>query len=752
MAFEQLALGQSLSRASNLLAEQSKLQKLLALPAYYWVLLTQMVVILPHAAHLPLWLIIFALFSIAAQLPLIKARFRQYRYFKRLYQGLQMLGFLLGLLGLWLSYSTGFGLDMGVAFLVLCLISKLWELYKRRDAYVVLNLSLFVLAALFLMDQGLISSLQVIVGTIAVLMAFIALNDDGNTDGEGRLRTLGMLSISALPLLIVLFLLFPRLPPLWSVQLSGQQAVTGISDSMSPGDFADLGQSTALAFRVEFAESLPAQQQLYWRGLVFSDFDGITWRPNHSAQQQWQWEPERQTPEWMQQALATATDKVKLAPQRYQVILEPTQQRWLFGLDYPFAQRQGIGMTSDFTLLKSQPVTQQLRYDVLRYAPMRIDPKLDHNLRRINLALPPQGNPKSRALAQQLFVQAGSDPVRYMQALERWINQAEFRYTLAPPKLHNNRIDAFLFETKAGFCEHYASSFTFMLRAVGIPARVVTGYQGGKLSRAGTVWEVRQMDAHAWTEVWLLGRGWVRVDPTTFVAPERVEQGMEALTQAQGAAMFGDGTGAQLSYQQYQLLQNIRQLSDQASYYWQQAIVDYDRTKQADSLAKWLNIDSIWQQVTWLLALLMIVIALLGLLIWQRMRQRYHPVDKPLIKLSKRLSKRHKTLARADNEDQLAWLERLKSSLAVTNHTVITNNTVIINNTALNSATNNSTLNDKAAIEHHIDEIKQNYRQLRYGRLSTVDGNNNNHQQHKRYQQAVQQLKRQVKTLRSIIN
>ncbi|MGP4953170.1 transglutaminase family protein, partial [Psychrobacter sp. T6-1] len=532
--------------------------------------------------HLPLWLVGFAAVSIIAQLPRVKAKFSSTRYFKRLYQGVQMLGFLLGLVGLWLTYNTAFGLDMGVAFLVLCLVSKLWELYKRRDAYVVLNLSLFVLAALFLMDQGLLTTLQVILGTLAVLLAFIALNDDGNQRGDGRMRTLGVLGLGALPLLVVLFLFFPRLPPLWSVQLSGQQATTGVSDSMSPGDFANLSQSTALAFRVEFKEERPPQEELYWRGLVFSNFDGITWRPNQSRQQ-WQWESARQMPPWLINAFATAADATKLAPVTYEIILEPTQQRWLFGLDYPFTQQQNTSVTSDFTLLKDEPVTQQLRYDVLRYAPMRIDPVLSDNDRRINLALPNDGNPKSRALAQQLFAQAGSDPVRYMSAIERWINQTEFRYTLAPPRLNQNRIDGFLFDTKAGFCEHYSSSFTFMLRAAGIPARVVAGYQGGEPSRGGNVWEVRQMDAHAWTEVWLAGQGWVRVDPTAFVAPERVEQGMDALTQSRGAAMFGDGAGAQLSYQQYQVLQSLRRLSDQASYYWQKDIVGYDQDSQASS-------------------------------------------------------------------------------------------------------------------------------------------------------------------------
>lgn len=733
VSFEQLSLG-SRTRAKNSTqtlhraADNKKwYRQLLALPAYYWVLIAQVAVILPHAAHLPLWLIGFAVVSIVGQLPRIKRRFKKLSHLKRVYQGMQMLGFLLGLVGLWLTYNTAFGLDMGVAFLVLCLVSKLWELYKRRDAYVVLNLSLFVLAALFLMDQGLITTLEVIIGAVIVLLAFIALNDDSNARGDGRIRTLGVLGIGALPLLVVLFLFFPRLPPLWSVQLSGQQAITGVSDSMSPGDFANLGQSTELAFRVEFGDERPPQQKLYWRGLVFSDFDGVTWRPSPQASQ---WSVRLQPPMWIQNAFATVPEQVQAAPTRYQVILEPTQQNWLFGLDYPFSQQPDINITSNFTLSKDQPVTQQLRYDVVQFAPMRIDPVLAEASRRSNLALPNEGNPQARALAKQLFAQSDSDPVRYMAAIERWINQTEFRYTLSPPPLNTNRIDEFLFETKAGFCEHYSSSFTFMMRAAGIPARVVAGYQGGEPSRNGNVWEVRQMDAHAWTEVWLEGQGWVRVDPTAFVAPERVEQGMNTMTQQQGAAMFGSGASAQISYQQYQMLQTLRRLSDQASYYWQKDVVGYDQDKQADSLLKWFNISSITQQIIWLAASAVIIMAVLVFIIWQRRRKRWHPADLPLAQLSKRVGKRDQSLAREDSEGQLAWLERLATAI----------------DSRLDGNTHHATskLTDSEnpiTIQTKLIEIRQDYRQLRYGRLSTFDTS------HSEYQKTLQQLKKNVREL-----
>ena len=725
-SFEQLALGQKISIRPER-NDAKWYRKLFALPAYYWVLIAQVVVVLPHAAHLPLWLIGFAAVSIAAQLPYIKAKFKKLSHLKRIYQSVQMLGFLLGLLGLWLTYNTAFGLDMGVAFLVLCLISKLWELYKRRDAYVVLNLSLFVLAALFLMDQGLLTTLEVIVGSVIVLLAFIALNDDSNANGDGRLRTLGVLGVGALPLLVVLFLFFPRLPPLWSVQLSGQQAVTGVSDSMSPGDFANLGQSTELAFRVEFADERPPQQQLYWRGLVFSDFDGVTWRP---APQKDQWSSRLQAPAWIQNAFATVPDESRAAPVNYKVILEPTQQNWLFGLDYPFSEQPDINTTSEFTLSKDQPVTQQLRYDVLQFAQMRIDPVLTEVSRRENLALPNEGNPQARALAKQLFEQSGSDPVRYIAAIEQWINRTEFRYTLSPPRLNTNRIDEFLFETKAGFCEHYSSSFTFMLRAAGIPARVVAGYQGGEPSRNGNVWEVRQMDAHAWTEVWLEGQGWVRVDPTAFVAPERVEQGMNTMTEQQGAAMFGNGASAQISYQQYQMLQTLRRLSDQASYYWQKDVVGYDQDKQADSLLKWFNISSIMQQITWLATSAVSIMAILVFAVWYRRRKRWHPADLPLAQLSKRVAKHDKLLARNDNEGQLAWLERLASAIDSCQ-----------GDNAKSATSQLTDSSDPIVIQTKLIEIRQNYRQLRYGRLSTFDSS------HSEYQERLKQLKKDVRAL-----
>ncbi|MGD4317902.1 transglutaminaseTgpA domain-containing protein, partial [Xanthomonas citri pv. citri] len=199
------------------------------------------------------------------------------------------------------------------------------------------------------------------------------------------------------------------------------------------------------------------------------------------------------------------------------VILEQTGQNWLFGLDYPITNQKGIGLTSDFTLRYWDTVNQRFTYQVHWLDDAPINLALSTQQRQVNLALPAGGNPQSRQFAQRLYHQAGDDPITYTNAIAQWMRSQQFRYTLSPPTLGNNHIDDFLFATRAGFCEHYASSFTYLMRAAGVPARVVAGYQGGRLGRDGKSWEVRQMDAHAWSEIWVQGRGWVRVDPTGFV-------------------------------------------------------------------------------------------------------------------------------------------------------------------------------------------------------------------------------------------
>ena len=621
--------------------------------AYQWILLSQLLIVAFHVKNLPIWLSVYAFFIIIFQLQPLRRWLPNALYRPRSLQLIQYTGFIASLVGLYLTYRTAFGLDVGIAFLLLCAVSKLLELHTRRDGYVVLSLSLFVLAGLLLINQDLMTTLQVAIGTMVVLFAMIAQNDDGT----GRYRTLGLLVGQAIPLTIILFLFFPRLPPLWSVHLSGAQAKTGMSDSMSPGDFANLSQSTELAFRVEFSNQQPSQQNLYWRGLVFSDFDGTTWRANPRTSL---WTPDQPIADWLLPTSKLSKRFTLAIIPDYRVILEQTGQNWLFGLDYPITNQKGIGLTSDFTLRYWDNVNQRFTYQVHWLDDAPINLALSTQQRQVNLALPVGGNPQSRQFAQRLYHQAGDDPIAYTNAIAQWMRSQQFRYTLSPPTLGNNRIDDFLFATRAGFCEHYASSFTYLMRAAGVPARVVAGYQGGQLGRDGKSWEVRQMDAHAWSEIWVQGRGWVRVDPTGFVAPNRVEQGMDTVTQDAGAKMFGEGVAGQISYQQFQMLQQARRLFDQASYYWQRDVVGYDQDRQRSSLFKWLNIQSVYQQVMVMFVTLVSVLALLGLWLWWRRRRVWDRHDWIMVQLSNRLAKKDKTLARQDSEGVLAWLTRLE--------------------------------------------------------------------------------------------
>ena len=657
-------------------------QKILALPAYHWLLLAMASLVLPHAMGIPAWLLVALIISVIMQKPSIKARL--YRLsggrLRRIYQVVQVLLFLGGTVAIWVSFGQAFGVDVAVSFLVLCFVAKAWELYEKRDAYVALNLALFTLASAFLIRQDLSVAMVGLPTLMMILVGFIAISDDDNADGSGRLRALGMITLPAIPLLVVLFLFFPRLPPMWSLPMAGKSATTGVSDSMSPGDFSNLSQSTELAFRAEFDGQMPNRHEMYWRGLVFSDFDGVTWRQSEFSPHFWPSRDGDTPPAW-------AMSAYQGMEHHYQVILEPTEQNWLFALDYPrLHPERGMGMTGDFTLRHYYPISTQKRYRASYFSQPKVDIELTDIQKHINLRLPKDGNEQARAFARELYAQTG-DPVRYVLAVQNFFTTGGFSYTLSPPVLRDDRIDEFLFGTKAGFCEHYASSFTFLMRSAGIPARVVAGYQGGELGRDGQSWEVRQMDAHAWTEVWFDGQGWVRIDPTAFVSPDRVEQGMNAVTDSGGASMFGDGMAGQWSYQQFKMLQTLRRYSDQMGYYWQKNVVGYDQDEQKDSLFKWFNITSFAQQF-WTLVGGVGVLAVLfvGVMMYRRRRQ-YHGLDVPLVKLSAGLAKQDKAWGKGASEPYLTWLDRLKTP-----------------NTA-----------------EDIDELKGLYRKHRYGRDGRVD-------------------------------
>ncbi|XID75927.1 transglutaminaseTgpA domain-containing protein [Alkanindiges sp. WGS2144] len=638
------------------------------------IVVAQFIVILPHLGHLP------PLFSGLGVITLIglliMARHKKRAGFNPQPPRIIQYGVVLtGLAIILFTYRTVLGVDAGVAFLTLTLLGKLLELKQRRDAYISLTLSLFVTASLFLFEQSIFNAVMALLAIVAVFYALLQqninpdvlyhhsarlnVNDAGVMSPSGNLwKPLLRLMLQAIPLLVVLFIFFPRIPPLWSVPISQSQGTTGMTDQMSPGNIASLSQSTELAFRVidpqnNMRKNLPSRTELYWRGLVLSQFDGVTWTPlrDYRADNP-VWSGMQYQPEWFKQNFPAGLR----SGFSYQVILEPTRQNWLYGLDIPLSNSAGVGLTREFNLKNSREVYRRFSYNVEQLQGLKRDVELPDWLAKTNLQLPANINPRSRKMAQQVFAQVGQNPRQYANYWLNWIRRENFVYTLEPPVLTGQRIDQFLFESRRGFCEHYSSAYAFLMRAVGIPARVVVGYQGGQFSPDQQSWEVRQLDAHAWVEIWLADEGWVRVDPTAAVAPERVEQGMSSLVQ-QDQRIFGGGAFNQLRQNQFRLLSRVRTWADYAGYIWQRDVVGFDQSSQQSLLQRLLGIKSMYVQVLWMLGLFLILISTIVGAMWWKRRKFWHPLDRPLQRLSGKLKKQR--LERHESEGVVHWLQRL---------------------------------------------------------------------------------------------
>ncbi len=474
-----------------------------------WQILPLAGVLAPHARQMPLWISLAWLLCAGWSLHAIGHT--RHPWEKWLKSALV----LAGTGGVLLQFGTVLGPVGGIAMLVFLSGAKLLECDSRRDRTAILFLGCFLLVAYFLSAQDLPSAAYMALAAVGLVAGLIANQGPPQPqwDGAAIRRTLALsarLLLQALPLALFLFLLFPRLHgPLWGLPQQGI-ARTGLSDRMSPGDFGRLILSDEIAFRVEFTGTNPESSALYWRGPVLWDYDGRTWLTRG---------PIPRDP----------LEGVGRGPTlRYTITLEPHHQRWLFLLGLPKTLPPlAADLTPDWQWVARQPVTQRLRYQVEAYPDYLMNSELSPAARARALALPEWVNPRARRLARGWADSAATPMTIVNQALARFRTES-FYYTLNPPALGEDAVDDFLFGAKRGFCEHYASSFVFLMRAAGIPARVVTGYQGGEYNRLGNYWIVRDRDAHAWAEVWLQGRGWVRVDPTAAVAPDRVERGLEA--------------------------------------------------------------------------------------------------------------------------------------------------------------------------------------------------------------------------------
>ena len=517
------------------------------------------------------------------------------------------------------QFRTVNGLSAGTALLIVMGSLKLLETHTQRDRNIVIGVSLFLLLAACLDRQSLLRTPLYLVHAW-ICCAALGVTTRGNIGVSNRdVALLASRSLLlALPLALVLFLFFPRVTgAFWTLpQSSG--ATTGLSDSMSPGSISSLSESDEPAFRVHFESDAPPPEERYWRGPVLHDFDGYTWR---------------QTPGrfYVRSPLQYLGKQYK-----YSVTLEPTSERWWFALDTvtESPDRRRALLTFDQQLLATNPIAQLVTYSAVSYTQTRSGGPVPLVARRVDTRLPPNRNLRSVALAKEMRGRASSDP-QYIAAVLDLFRQGGFEYTLTPPLLNLDSVDDFLFNTKRGFCGHYASAFVTLMRAAGIPARVVTGYQGGEWNPIRQYYLVRQSDAHAWAEVWIDGRGWTRIDPTAVVAPERLRRGLLDLLPDSASA-------TERMLRQASWLTQIRQSWDAANDWWNERVVHFNLGTQLD-LLRWLGFDAPdWRILGYLLAS-----GLIGWLIviaWQVSRSSRHA---PADRLARAYEKLCEKLARA---------------------------------------------------------------------------------------------------------
>lgn len=488
---------------------------------------------------------------------------------------------ILGGFAVWATYRGVVGRDGFLALFTLLLGLKLLEMRTVRDRMLVVFLAYFLVMTDFLYSQSMPTAAYVFTVLLVITVALVDLNDvlGTRTHWQNLCSALRMLG-QALPLVLVVFVLFPRVSgQLWGLPRDAFSGQTGLSDTMAPGTIAQVALSDAVAFRAEFVGTAPEPRQLYWRGPVFEYTDGTRWTAG----------PKGPVP-------GTRTGRERLdgvGPRRlserslvagntfeYTVTLEPHNEHWLFALDLPALAPDGATVTPEFLVWSYAPVRERSRYRMVS-STAHATGNLNRQARLRALDLP-RVSPRVRSLATRWRAEAAQDADIVDRAL-RFFRNGSFVYTLSPPLLGRDPVDEFLFETRRGFCEHYAAGFTVLMRAAGLPARVVTGYQGGEYNPVGDYFIVRQAQAHAWSEVWVSGRGWFRVDPTAAVAPERVEWLVDRASLAEGDAVrFVLRPTSRLA----RGIRRIQHLLDSVNHGWNQWVLGYGRERQIDLLAR----------------------------------------------------------------------------------------------------------------------------------------------------------------------
>lgn len=524
-----------------------------------WVIGTLAISLLPQAATMPPHLLPLI------GLPLVWRLVAELRSWKPVPALIRVTATGFSVFALVVTYGGLLGRRAAVGLLTLMLAMKLFETFKVRDARVVASLSLFLCATQFLWSQGIAMLFYAGAVLIGSMVSFVLLQrkeafqikGSSPSSGHSIFAELGYSSrllAMAIPVALALFVFFPRWgSPLWGVPETTLDAKSGLSESMSPGSIQSLFMDDSPAFRVDFHGNAPPVGEMYWRGPVFWSFDGKEWRGSYYSSN------------------ITAKDRPEDSPLawRYTVQIEPSEQHWVFALDYPVIVPRGVKLRMDYQLYSVHSITQLKSYDMISNPDFIDSPQLGNVFRHAALELPEGFNPRTREMVDQWRTETPSDAAFINRVLNHF-NQESFHYTLNPPLLSQHTVDEFMFDTRSGFCEHYASAFSIIMRMAGIPSRIVTGYLGGWYNGIGDYVLVRQSDAHAWSEVWLPDTGWTRIDPTAAVAPGRVERGsLDALSSRR--YMFD-----------YQWLRSVKNGFDLLQRGWNDWVIAFDSARQSN--------------------------------------------------------------------------------------------------------------------------------------------------------------------------
>ena len=561
-----------------------------------WLLCTLAIVLATHAQNLPIWVIVASIsFGIWRYL-LDKKQWAMPKIWLLLPINILMC------LGILFTFKGSFGRDASLALLVVMASLKLLETKNLRDYMLVIILAYFLVGNLFLFNQT-IATFALSVPPLLLLTATLINISLKNPQNFKFLLTLsGKLLLQAVPVMLILFVLFPRIPgPLWGIPQDANGGMTGLGDSLQFGNISQLTKNSSIAFRVQFKGQIPAQNLLYWRGPVLWHQDENSWlMPSKNI------------------GLIAETLESSGATIDYTITLEPHNRLWLLLLDMPTRLPSEAKLTHDYSAIAASPVRTRIRYEATSFSSYKLGEVLNEREKTMSLQIHDNENPRTIKLAQSWQGLSPTDKIN--RALQMFRTQT-FIYTLNPPRLGKDGVDDFLFNTKRGFCEHYATSFVYLMRAAGVPARIVTGYQGGELNPNGNYLIVRQSDAHAWAEVWLETRGWVRVDPTAAVSPERIEQGI-------AAAISETDLLPMMARPDFPLLKKAFLNWDSVNNGWNQWVLGYDDKTQMEFLKKLSGKDfSLMDLVIWMSAAIVMVMTLTFLVLLKTNQRKLSPAQ-----------------------------------------------------------------------------------------------------------------------------